>query len=209
MLVSAIISRVRSIAGDVEAIQFSDATLYQWINDGMREAASDNNLLQITATIATIPGTVEYSLPTDILKLHSIQYDDTEVPLVTLDEAQNRGYINSDPGFPVAAWVWAGKIRLFPVPNTSKSLKVSYTRSPVEITVGTDTPELPLMYHMRLVDYCLAQVAQQDDDLNRYQLKMDEFRSGVHNLKDQPEWENDLYPMISVSEGDSYYYGEY
>jgi len=209
MLVSDIISRVRNIAGDVEAIQFTDDTLFQWINDGMREAASDNNLLQITATVATTPGTVEYSLPVDILKLHSIQYDDTEVPLITLDEAQSRGYINSDEGFPIAAWVWAGKIRLSPIPNTSKNLKVSYSRSPVEVTAADNTPELPVMYHMRLVDYCLAQVAQQDDDLTRYQVKMEEFRSGVHNLKDQPEWENNLYPMISVSEGDSYYYGEY
>jgi hypothetical protein len=62
---------------------------------------------------------------------------------------------------------------------------------------------LPVGYHVRLVDYCLAQVAQQDDDMNRYQLKMEEFRSGVHNLKDQSEWENDYYPMIGISARDS------
>lgn len=209
MKVSDIIRRVRNIAGDVEALQFKDTDIIAWINDAMREAASDNNLLQKTGTSQTVAGTNKYAIPTDILKLHSIRYDGNDLTIITLDEAKEREFLNSGEGTPAWVWVWAGNMTLYPTPNEAKTLEIDYTRHPTEIDSEQSTPEIPVMYHMRIVDYCLAQVAQQDDDLNRYQLKMEEFRTGVYNLKDQPEWENNMYPMISVSEGDSYYYGEY
>ena len=202
MLVSDIISRVRNIAGDVEKIQFSDATIMQWINDGMREAASDNNLLQVTGTTPTVAGTNKYDIPADILKLHSIRHNGDDLRVVTLDEAQQAGYLTSEQGSPTAAWVWAGKITLYPTPAAAGSLEIDYIKTPTDVTNTGDTPIIPAMYHMRLVDYCLAQVAQQDDDLNRYQMKMEEFRTGVQNLKDQPEWEQDEYPYIGVASRD-------
>lgn len=204
MLVSDIISRVRNIAGDTAVLQFTDDSLIDWINDAMREIASDNQLLQISASQNTVVNQSEYSLPVDILKFHSVLYDGEDLRFIDLEQAKTEGYLTTSSGTPNVAWVWAGKLNLFPAPDAIKALKLIYTRNPAEVNLATDTPEIPSSYHSRLVDYCLAQVAQQDDDMNRYTIKMQEFRTGVQNLKDQPEWENNLYPMIHVSERDGY-----
>ena len=210
MKVEDIIRRVRTIAGDIEVLQFTDENIIQWINDAMREIASDNQLLQKSATSSTVTDQAEYDIPTDILKFHSVQVDGNDVNFINLEEAKIRGYLNSDTGTPVACWVWAGKLTLYPAPSSSMPLKLIYTRQPTEVQGPPETPEVPASYHMRLVDYCLAQVAQQDDDINRYQMKMDEFRTGVVNLKDQPEWEDNQDPYISTGYADrDAYYGEY
>lgn len=210
MLVSAIISRVRSIAGDVDVLQFTDEDIYSWINDAMREVAVDNALLQVSATQNTTVNESKYDTPANILKFHSILYDNEGLRVITFEDAKSDGYLTSAVGTPTVAWIWANKINLYPAPDAVKTLEIAYTREPVEVTQPTDTPEIPSSYHMRLVDYCLAQVAQQDDDMQRYAMKMEEFRTGVQNLKDIPEWENNLYPTINVSGRDSGWdYGEY
>jgi hypothetical protein len=209
MLVSEIISRVRDIAGDKDVLQFTDASLIQWINDGQRECAIDNNLFQKSATSNTVVGTQEYALPADIAKLYSIKYDNSKLRVLTLEEFDE--VFESDGterGTPINTVIWAGKARLYPVPDAVKTLKIDYISQPTEVANLNDTPALPVAYHRRLVDYCLAMVAQQDDDLNRYQLKMDEFRTGVQNLKGDNEVEQDSYPYISVDArdmGDGYF----
>lgn len=200
MLVSDIISRVRNIAGDINVLQFTDATVIQWINDGMRQCAIDNGLLQKRGTQNTVVDQTDYNLPADILRLHSVKYDGNKLPIRTLEEYDKIGsFDDTGSGTPVGCYVWAAKLTLFPKPDAIKVLIIDYIYSPVEVTVAGDTPGIPASYHSRLVDYCLAQVAQQDGDLNLYQLKMQEFSTGVSALKDLPEYEDDLYPSMSIS----------
>lgn len=205
MKVSEIISRVRSIAGDTNVLQFTDNTALDWINDGVRECAKDNQLLQKTATQNLVVGTIAYTLPTDILKLHSVKVDGQKIRVLTLAEFEAYGGDSTDSGTPVVAYVWGGKINFYPKPTSALPLVIEYTYDPPVTNIANinDDPPLPVGYHSRLVDYCLAQVAQQDDDMPRYQLKMEEFRSGVHNMKDDATEMEDYYPMMGVSARDS------
>lgn len=210
MITTDIIARVRSIAGDTNVLQFTDADLINWINDGVRECAMDNSLLQKTATQNLVIGTTAYNLPTDILKLHSVKVDGQKIRLLTLAEFEAYGGDSTDSGDPVVAYVWGGKINFYPKPTSALPLVIEYTYDPALITNDANVntgkqlpPPLPVGYHARLVDYCLAQVAQQDDDMPRYQLKMEEFRSGVHNLKDDTTETEDWYPSIGVGFRDS------
>jgi hypothetical protein len=205
MLVSDVISRVRKSSGDEDVLQFTDATVRDWINDAAKECASENLLLQKTATQVVTAGTTDYALPTDILKLHSVRYDNEKIRLMDMNEFDEKisGFGETTRSTPTLGYVWAGKLVIYPAPdNSTKSLAISYTRTPAEVVANGDSIDLPAMYHRRIVDYCLAQVAEQDDDENRYQLKMEEFRSGISALKDQQEWEQDAYPMITVSDRD-------
>lgn len=224
MKTSEIILRVRNTAGDTNVMQFDDKTLIDWINDGTRECVLQNLLLQKSASQNTVVGVNSITPPTDILKLHSITFDNAIIKGMTLEEF-NRSYPNpTDTGSPILYYTWASKIVLYPIPDSVKSLTLNYVREPTYVdraayvaNTATDlVPDLPVGYHGRLVDYCLAQVAQQDGDNNLYQLKMQEFNTGNSQLKDHPEYNDDLYPFISVSTRDSgydsaypdgYYYG--
>lgn len=222
MLVSDIISRVRRTVGDVTVYQATDDAVLSWVVDGIRECAMANNLLQKTATQDLTIGTNVYDLPNDILKLHSVWVDSVKLRMMTLQEWEelNAGDLavtnDTASGTPFQAYIWAGKLNLWPKPDTIKPLKVNYIYDPVSdssvIQSNTDLSTiLPVGYHPRIVSYCLAQVALQDDDVQKYQLHMQEFLTGVQNLMEQSKQEEDLYPFISVSSRDmgGYEYGEY
>lgn len=216
MIISAAITRVRDIAGDASALQFTDDQIVNWMNDGIRECAIINNLLQKRSSLPSIANTPDYNLPTDILKLHSVKYDNTKIPVLTLQEFDEQ-YVgvgantSVSPGNPEVCYIWANKLTLYPAPSGVKNITIDYIYDPVQVTTGDLAIEIPLPvgYHLRIVDWCLAQIAQQDDDMNRYSVKMQQFTTGVQDLKDQPESTYDLYPSISVSSRDSgegYYY---
>lgn len=211
MKLSSVVSRVRSSAGDTDALQFTDAQLLEWINDGIRECATQNNLLQKRATNNTLAGQSAYSLPEDILKLYSVKYDGAKLKGYTMEEFDQRNSGDAS-GSPNCYYIWGGVLNVYPTPDVEKSLVVEYIYYPGDLTNNDYDKELPLPvgYHNRIVDYCLAQVAQQDDDINRYTAKMQEFMTGVSQLKDQPEYSEDVYPSISVSPRDmGHFYEEY
>lgn len=209
MKVGEVMTAVRNIAGDVAVNQFSQELLLTWVNDGVRECALKNKLLQTRATSAITAGDADVDLPSDILKLHSVKWDGIKIEVLTLEEFDER--FSGDQiggtasGTPYVCYVWSDVINLFPSPANAGDLTIEYLKDPTDTAIGnintTEVP-LPVGYHRRIIDYCLAQVAQQDDDLNRYQLKMQEFETGVQSLKDDPENTYDEYPGISVSSRD-------
>lgn len=208
MKVGDIVTRVRNIAGDTNVLQFTDSMVVDWINDGIRQCAVDNNLLQKRGTQVLAGGTDTSPLPTDILKLHSIKVDGDKLQVLTLEQFEAQVGGTEQNGRPHLAYVWAGVLNLYPKPTTDTTLSIDYTYDPPNLVATGDgwqdaVPALPVGYHSRLVDYCLAQVAQQDDDSNRYLMKMEEFNTGVQKLNDQQQTEDDMYPTIGVSARDS------
>lgn len=211
MLVREIVRRVRNSAGDVGVLQFDNLTLTDWINDAIRECVIENTLLQARATTPTVVGTFEYTLPADILRFHSIWYDRCKLKAFTLQEWEEYFSLENESGSPVGYYVYAGKLFLGPTPDAVKDLTLNYSRIPAPIAYVTspvegwnpDTPGIPETFHNRIVTYCLAQVAYQDDDYAKYDALMVEFRTGVSQLKDMKDQEDDLYPFISISARDS------
>jgi len=205
---SEIIRRVRQTAGDVLVLQFTDDMLVDWINDGVREVALENNLLQKTATSSTVIGVSQVTLPTDIMKLYSVQVDNEKIRILSYQEFEelSAGAPSGQPqtGSPSQCYVWAGVLNLAPPPDSVKPLKINYIYDPVDVATSNlaASPPIPSSYHLRLVTYCLAQVAMQDDDIEKANMYLAQFRSGVIDLRSQSETEEDLYPFISVSSRD-------
>lgn len=227
MLVTDIVRRVRESAGDVSVLQFTNATLSDWINDAIREIVTDNSLLQAKANSNTVAGQAEYVLPADIFKMHSVWVDGYKLQMMTLQEWEAIYATEHNAPAPsnsaqYVCYVYAGSLVLSPTPTTVEPIVINYTKMPTEIvytppTPGPEgwnpaTPAIPAAYHNRIVSYCLAQVAMQDDDFNKYNQLMAEFRTGVASLDHASKSEDDLYPFISTSvrdmgDGGYNYYG--
>lgn len=209
MLVSDLIRRIRNSAGDLNTGQVTDEAIYDWINDAIREICVMNNVTQKSASQNTVSGTAEYVLPTDILKLYSVWVAGIKVPVNTLQEWEERNSgaeVNGAlSGQPTETYLWANTLTLYPTPDSEYVLKVNYVYAPTEMANYTDELPLPVGYHLRILAYCMAQVALQDDDNNRYSLLMSEFQNGTTSLLDQLNTEEDLYPFISVSARDMGY----
>lgn len=199
MLVQDIVRRVREISGDTAVLHFSNATLTDWINDAVRECAVQNSLLQAKASAVQVKDQRTYTLPEDIFKIHSILSDNDKLEILSLGEWEDRNFDLTAVGTPKVVSVYAGKIDLYPIPDRAGTIYVNYTKNPREIRYINDgtnegyspnTPDIPVAYHGRLVTYCLAQIAQQDDDYSKYQAMMIEFNTGVvdlNHLKNQTE----------------------
>lgn len=210
MLVIDIVRRVRDAAGDTAVLQFTNQTLTDWINDGIRECVVENSLLQVRASQNTVINQTDYALPTDIFKFHSVLVNQFKLEMLTLQqwEERNAGEVNmtADAGEPVVCYVYAGVLTIWPKPSAVVPLVINYTKLPTAITyaepIWTPTsPTIPEQYHNRLVTYCLAQIAMQDDNYEKYQALMVEFQTGTKQLNDSRH-EDDLYPSISVSSRD-------
>jgi len=208
MLVSDVATRVKRQFGDEVGAQIDDTDVIRWCNDAQTEIAIQNRLLQTVATQNTVVSQQNYSLPADLLALRGLRYDKLRLTLLSMDDIDNVVQDRTeDSGAPQYYWTYAEEVHLWPVPDEIKVLTVYYTAKPVTLTATGDTISLPSQYDNRIVEYCIAQAAELDDNLEHYQLKMSQFQSGIDatkNALEQTENE-DQYPFITYSPAE--YYG--
>ncbi len=208
MNVGQIIAQIRQLAGDPSGTQYTPQVLGSWIDNAIKECIIHNSLCQKTASSTTTVGQSEYTLPTDIFKLHSVTVDNEKIKVWTLEEWEarnNTGPLVAETGRTFEAYVWANKLVLTPTPDQAYALRINYIYEPPAIDFDDDNAALPIppAYHMRLVVYVLAQVALQDEDMFKYNNLMQQFNTGVIDLKNQINTEEDLYPFVSVSPRDA------
>src|SRR3954454_13475741 len=124
MNVQQIINRVRRTFGDDSAVQINDSDIIGWINESMKEIVIQVNLLQVIATAATVQSQSGYTMPTDILRLHSVKWQGNSLRYMSLEQAEeslpNKDDANNYPvGIPTHYWVWGSTITLYPAPAAS------------------------------------------------------------------------------------------
>lgn len=210
MLFADIVRRVRESTGDMAVLQYADSTLTDWMNDAVRECVAENSLLQVRGSAVTVVGQQEYTFPADMFKIHSVYYEGRKLRIITLSEWEDAG-LNEllDTGESQFGCFYAGKLALSPIPNKIVNLTLNYSKYPVDTVynpVGPawnpTTPSIPEAFHARIVTYCMAQVALQDDDYGKYQALMLEFKTGVIDLKHLKDETENLYPFMHYVDRD-------
>jgi len=208
MNVSDIATRVRNQFGDDAGVQLTDAHIIRWVNDAMREIALNNSLLEVKATTNAVKDSSDYGIPSNLLSLHTIRYDGVKLKKLSLQEADDliSPGVSVPSGTPIYFYKEAGNFVLYPKPNNNNSvITMIYTRQPTDVTVVGDTPELPVEYHNRIVEYCIAQAAELDDNPQLALLKMQQFEGKTAAAKQMAEEAVDFYPTITVSGRDGFY----
>lgn len=202
MLVSDVATRVKRQFGDEVGAQVTDADVIRWCNDAQKEIALQQELLQAIATVPSVVNQQEYTLPTDLLKLRGVRYDKVRLSGVTMDDIDNLTDDRTfDTGPPTYYWTFAETLSLWPTPDAIKSIYIYYSKVPTTLTVVGDTLTIPDQYENRVVEYCIAQAAELDNDLEHYQLKMSQFQQGIDASKGSEEQveTNDEYSFITYN----------
>lgn len=207
LTVADITKRVQRQFGDEDFAQIQQSDVINWVNDAMREIANQNDLLQKQGTASTVANQTQYTLPTDILNLHRVAYLGFALRPISVEEADELITGNSQSitqGYPTGTpshyWIFAGKINLFPAPDTAvtSGLILNYTRQPAPVTSTTDTPELPAQYDNRIVEYCLGQAFELDMNTTMMQVKNGQFQQGIDRIKGQADWASqEFYPNVT------------
>lgn len=224
MIVSDIITRVQRTFGDDSGVQITPADIIRWINDGQEEIVINNEgLLETNSAVASVAGQANYPLPTDCSVLRSIQYNGYALKAMSLNEFNL--YLNgyNDPtqpygkDIPIVYTIWNNTITLFPPPATSVAGAINYyyIQHPAQVVNTTDPLSVPVQYHKVLVDYCLSQAYELDEDTDKSTLKDQQFSKKMMQLNDRNKWlDQETYPRITIlpqdaNQGDGPYYGGY
>jgi hypothetical protein len=210
--VSNIAARVRRQFGDEAGILLTEGAFVDWVNDAMKEIVLQNDLLRWRSTATSTIGQANYAVPDDLLRFHSLTHDGEALREISLQEAQRTvpnidDTANYTRGVPQSFWQYGDEFFIWPAPALAKSLVIYYNRKPTPVVNLASTPELNARYDNRLVEYCLAQAAELDNDDDRAALKMNQFQGGLDRTQDE-EVDSGMYPHMNVPLVDSsgYYY---
>ncbi len=209
--------RVKRQFGDESAVQVTDDDIVRWANDAQRFACLDNdNLLEKISATDLVAGQQDYDQPVDLQNLKSIHIknDPGELSYIHMQgfdlqkfDAQIDGWDGSfyGPGMTFIYTVFADKVKVFPTPDTSvvAGLKFYYNRKPVNLVSDIDVIDLPEMYHSSVVDFCLQQAYEMDENLEASVNKQAQVSSQLRVAKGYSAWNNkEFYPEITVANPD-------
>lgn len=210
MIVSDVVTRVQRQFGDEASVQLSEADIIRYINDACREISFQNDLTQATATMNSVIGTSSYNFPSDLMSIRTIYYDSLKLDAYAKTDYDN--YVNEvDPletvsGTPVLFTRWANTFILYPKPDSVKQLKLLYLQAPVAVDDTSDTIPLPDLYFSRVVEYCLQQAYQTDEDWEAAGQMSGQFADGLAKLKEHEQVATtEYYTAITVLPDDSGY----
>src|SRR6266542_1596244 len=204
MIGTTIATIVKRQFGDENAAQITDDHIVKWIDAACREITSQNDeTLRKQATAATVANQADYALPTDLLKLHGVKYRGITLEYLSIQAADQYIFDRSAASYPVGVpthyWIW-DLLSLYPAPSAggASDLTILYTRRPTAYTDLATAPDVPEQYHNRIVEYCIAQTAELDEDDGKYKDKIQEFRENVGQQKEEEIWKStEFYPFIT------------
>lgn len=212
MNLSDVKTRVKRQFGDESAVQVTDADITRWVNDSQRMIVLNNEgLLEQTFTQDLIANQQSYPLPADCLIFKGASMKVSQ----GLSYFQLRGYpiqqFNSymdgwdgtayGPGTPAIFTIFDSTFILFPIPDTTATLglKFFYSRSPVDVVNDADLLDLPVVYHNAVVNYCIQQAYELDEDWQAFQAKGAEFQQDVKLARNREPWPvQETYSTVTI-----------
>lgn len=206
--------RVKRQFGDESAVQVMDDDIVRWVNDAQDYITSQNpDLLQESVTQNLVLGQIDYPFPADMLTLFSVSiktlgtvsYD--HVKFVSfqdfndkLDGWDGTLYGNGDPFYYTT---FDGVVKIFPPADAASvnGLKLMYNRAPATLAapIVAQALDLPRQYHNAILNYCLQQAYEMDENFEAAQLKGGQVQSQVHtNRSNDTKNASEFYGTITT-----------
>lgn len=160
--------------------QWTNVELRRWINEGMRDVARRTRCLASRSDVVAVAGTQEYTMPTDVVAVHRVEYRATGNSQVypleyrdfeSMDEVwwTHQSITQSTP----AIWTQWGfppslKLVVYPKPSIGGTFKVFYYRLPVAINTNgsedANTLEVPEGWEDAVYHYAEYRALRKDRD---------------------------------------------
>jgi hypothetical protein len=174
------------------------------VNDACLEIVTQNDTAEgYLGNTSVKAGVFEYNLPPDLIRIRSVRVNGMKLSASTYEQLVDIDpQLTATTGTPHSYWVYGNALNLYPTPSDALgNVDILYVKSPDTLTVDMmeRVPDVPLQYHPRIVEYCIAQAAELDDNIAQYQLKMGQFKSSISELRqngEQPESAS-YYPSIT------------
>ena len=175
-----LISRVRSNVNESTSRFWSDAEITTWLNDGCKDIARRTETIQhFDTTVTAVVGTAKYALPSDVIRVHRVEYTPTGQTQIYMLQASteqeldqvfgiNQAQQGAYPlyyaiwGYPGGSGAAALMMRVYPVPSQGGTFNIFYYAVPPDMVTGTDVATIPTGWEDMLVQYCEAEAKRKD-----------------------------------------------
>lgn len=209
--------RVKRLFGDDAGVQITDDDICRWICDAQEEIIRQHrDLLQTASSANIVLNQQDYTLPSDLLVLNAITYNGHAVKELSLQEfylyiddwTNTTSHGNGTPTVYMVYGAAPGTLSLFPVPDTNitNGLKIFYCKKPTTVASDLDPLSVPSQYHKTIVDHCLQQAYELDEDWAASGNKAAQFQKNMNDLKNirNIDNQNAAYPCIILLPEDMY-----
>lgn len=211
--------RVRRQFGDESSVQIQDDDIARWANDALMHVVQNNEgLLEAVATIDIVTNVQDYPFPTDMFVLSGLTYrassDLSYIHLQGYSFQEFNSYVDGwdgtlyGPARPFVYTVFANTLKLFPIPNLDApaGVKVFYNRKPATLVADNDILDLPLIYHNSVVNFCLQQAYEMDENFQAATQKGAQVTSDLQINRDKANGQKnkETYPVIVAMPDDAW-----
>lgn len=151
-------TQVSTWLDDLNFGYFTESQVERWLNNAQYECqklliqAGQNYYVKCFQT-TLVSSQNEYVLPQDFLVLHRLALvasgsgvNQSVYPLafITLNQ---QDLVETGSGDPAYYYIKRNRLVLYPVPISAKTLQLFYSPLVNEMTLDTDTPDIPVQYH--------------------------------------------------------------
>lgn len=173
-------TRVSVLLDDLQFGYHTEAQVTTYINDAQKEVqkyliqAGQNWYLKCKQA-SLVAGACEYYLPADLLKINRLEIVtstsngvDTTYTLepITLNQ---QSLLPQQTSNPMGYVVSKNKIKLFPVPNTTNTIKLTYSYRVADLTLDTDSADVPEEF-VEMISLLAFKTGALRDDRNTNQI---------------------------------------
>ena len=130
------------------------------------DLSRSTNLIENIYTTSTVAAQQAYAYPTTAISIKRITYNGQKLQQITMredDAITGLDQTSASQGTPTYYYIWNKAIYLRPIPAEVGTLKIFTFNEPQEI-VSTSTLEIPTHFHMDLVHYIVAVMAEKDSN---------------------------------------------
>jgi hypothetical protein len=180
-------AQVKRVFGDESGVQLTNDDIARWINEAQTDIATQNQVLQATATMNVVPNQATYSLSSvtpSIDSIASILLNGRRVGNIPISQAEESISLADPEGLEIGApqfwYEWAGQITFWPTPGQPYTMLIRYTAEPTTVTTSTnDLLSVPDECFSDVCNYVLMRAYEMDENAEMMAVKQAEYSTSV------------------------------
>lgn len=164
---------------------FSQPEILDLIWDACLDMTRECNVIERVYTTSTVANQQEYSFPTSTISIKRITYDGKKLKPITFREDDTITGLNqstTSTGTPQYYYQWNDTIYLRPIPTDVATLKIFTYNEPQVITTAS-VLEIPVQFHMDLLDYIVSEMAAKDSNFEAAQYYANKWEAAKMSIK--------------------------
>lgn len=205
MTIADVITAARERYNAVGETFWSDAEFYRLIYAACLELATETLCIQRTYTASTIASQEEYAYPTTCIAIKRITCDGRKLKKLSKredDAITISNSVSTQIGSVQYYSDWNYTLSLRPIPDAVYTLKIFSINEPQPIT-SLSSLEIPTTFHMRLVNYLLAEMYAKDKDFNTSTLYLRKWEKDKIDIKKWVKFRERTDSLTTVLEEES------